>query len=482
MKRRLLALIVALVMIFLMGCSSQQTDSSSNPTESKADVSSVEPLVNIALVGDANITLEAGQEYIEQGAVAEDNSQVIVSGEVNTAKAGEYVVTYTSSTPGAAKIERKITVTDNQPPVIKLVGNTKTTISAESFYKELGASVTDLGDPNVKCTAKRPKTKDGSFTVTYTATDFSGNTASVTRTVTIKDIVAPSIKLVGSTDMYVMRDTAYVEGGYSASDDLDGNITSSVAVSGWVNTAVCGAYNVTYSVTDKAGNVGTATRTVHVYSAQSDCPDRVYLTFDDGPNSTITPQVLDALKRNGVKATFFIINYPESRKALVQRIVNEGHTLAIHSYSHDYATCYASDAAYMNGLQIMHDKILADTGYDAKIIRFPGGTSNTSSRKYCSGIMSRLTQSTLAAGYIYFDWNIDSGDASGNGVASSTIANNVKNGLRRNRNNVVLMHDAYGKSTTVQALDDIINYCKANGYAILPITTDTLPVRHSAKN
>jgi len=369
------------------------------------------------------------------------------------------------------------------PPVIKLNGNQYTTVSAESFYKEPGAKVYDLGDPSVKYKSSRSKTADGVFTVTYTATDFSGNTATVTRTVTIKDVVKPTIKLTGSADMYVMRDTAYNEPGFSAKDDLDGDVTDTVSVSGAVDTAVCGAYTLTYTVMDKAGNIGAVNRIVHIYSMQSDCPDRVYLTFDDGPNPTVTPQVLDALKRNNVKATFFIIDYTtDAERELVKRIVNEGHTLAIHSQSHVYATCYASDDAYMNGLQAMHDKIYADTGYDARIIRFPGGTSNTTSRKYCSGIMSRLAVRTVEAGYSYFDWNVDSGDASGNGVASSTIYNNVTKGLRRGRNNVVLMHDAYGKSTTASALDDIINYCKANGYAVLPITTDTVPVRHKANN
>ncbi len=488
MKRKIALLLVAILSVLLLfGCSSDKGVVSSAKSDKPSSVisesvSSTEPTVMVYLIGESEVTLEAGTEYIEQGATSEDNSEVIIKGTVNTAKAGEYVLQYTSATEGAAIIERKVKVVDNTPPVITLNGSKNMTVSAENFYKEKGASVTDLGDPDVKVTKTRSKTKDGVFKVTYTATDFSGNTASVARTVTIKDIVAPTVKLKGNTDIYVMRDSNYTDAGYTAKDDLDGDVTTSVSVSGSVDTAVCGAYTLTYTATDKSGNVGTATRVVHVYSMQADCPDRVYLTFDDGPNSTITSQVLDALKRNGVKATFFIIDYPESRKELVKRIVDEGHTLAIHTYNHDYSVCYASDSAYMNGLQIMHDKILADTGYDARIIRFPGGTSNTTSRKYSVGIMSRLAAKTVEAGYSYFDWNVDSGDASGNGVATSTIYNNVKKGLRRGRNNVVLMHDAYGKGTTVESLDDIINYCKANGYAVLPITMDTAPVRHKANN
>ncbi|MBQ2705166.1 MAG: polysaccharide deacetylase family protein [Clostridia bacterium] len=488
MKRKIALLVIGILSVLLLfGCSSDKGAASSAKSDKpssveSAPVSSTEPTVMVYLVGEAEVTLEAGSEYVEQGATSADNSEIVIKGSVNTAKAGEYILQYTSVTEGAAVIERKVKIVDTTPPVITLNGIKNMTVSAESFYKEKGATATDLGDPNVKIKTTRTKTKKGVFKVTYTATDFSGNTSSATRTVTVKDIVAPTVKLKGNTDIYVMRDSRYTDAGYTAKDDLDGDVTASVSVSGSVNTAVCGAYTLTYAATDKSGNVGTATRVVHIFSMEADCPDRVYLTFDDGPNSTITPKVLDALKRNGVKATFFIIDYPESRKALVKRIVDEGHTLAIHTYNHDYSVCYASDAAYMNGLQIMHDKILADTGYDARIIRFPGGTSNTTSRKYSVGIMSRLAAKTVEAGYSYFDWNVDSGDASGNGVATSTIYNNVKKGLRRGRNNVVLMHDAYGKNTTVEALDDIINYCKANGYAVLPITMDTAPVRHKANN
>lgn len=482
MKRKLLQFLnLILVAVLFIGCAEVASTSSVSSDRPTSD-SSEEPTVGVTLCGDAEVTLEAGEEYIEWGAIADGNHTIVITGSVNTAQAGRYVLTYTANVEGTAKVERIVTVKDTAPPIITLKGSKSLTVSAEKLYKEQGATATDLGDPNVKVTSTRSMLKDGRFTVTYTATDFSGNTATAKRTVIVKDIVKPVIKLTGSTDMYVMRDSKFTDPGYTATDDLDGSLTKQVKISGTVNTALCGPYTVTYTVTDKAGNTSTTKRTVHVYSQQSDCPDRVYLTFDDGPTSTVTPKVLDALKRNNVKATFFIINYPDSRKALVKRIVDEGHTLAIHTYSHDYSVCYASDAAYMEGLKKMHDKILADTGYDAKIIRFPGGTSNTTSRKYSRGIMSRLAKKTVEAGYSYFDWNVDSGDASGNSVAKSKIYNNVTKGLKRGRNNVVLMHDAGGKSTTAAALDDIINYCKKNGYAVLPITEDTLPVRHKANN
>ena len=320
MRKIILLMVTVIAVLFLFGCSSNQ-DQTASTDEISYDDFVQSPPVKVSLVGEAEISIEAGKTYIEQGAVSEDDSEIAIMGDVNTSKAGEYTVYYTSAAPGAIQIERKVKVVDNTPPVITLKGNKDTFVSAESYYKEPGAKVYDLGDPNVKVTNSRSETENGAFTVTYTATDFSGNTATLTRTVTIKDIVQPTINLSGSKDVYVLRDTSYAEAGFTASDDLDGDVTAAVTVNGSVNTAVCGAYSITYSVSDKSGNVGTATRVIHVYSQQTDCPDRVYLTFDDGPSSSVTPQVLDILKRNGVKATFFIIDYPDSRKALIKRII-----------------------------------------------------------------------------------------------------------------------------------------------------------------
>ena len=185
---------------------------------------------------------------------------------------------------------------------------------------------------------------------------------------------------------------------------------------------------------------------------------------------------------NNAKATFFIVNYGASGRPLVQRMINEGHTVAIHGYSHDYATIYASDEAFMNNVYALRDKLLTDFGYNATILRFPGGSSNTVSASYSSGIMSRLAVRVEQEGFSYFDWNVSSGDASSTGLSSAEIYRNVTNGLRRGRSNVVLMHDSGAKWTTAEALQDIINYARGNGYSLLPITSDTYPVQHGIVN
>lgn len=129
------------------------------------------------------------------------------------------------------------------------------------------------------------------------------------------------------------------------------------------------------------------------------------------PGDRVTPRVLDTLKAYNVRATFFIVNYGESGKALIRRMIDEGHTVAIHGYSHDYASIYKSDEAFMQNVYRLRDRLRADFGYEATIIRFPGGSSNTVSRQYSVGIMSRLAQRVQNEGFTYFDWNVSSGDA-----------------------------------------------------------------------
>ena len=151
-------------------------------------------------------------------------------------------------------------------------------------------------------------------------------------------------------------------------------------------------------------------------------------------------------------------------------------------YSHDYAAIYKSDEAFMQNIYRLRDRLRSDFGYEAAIIRFPGGSSNTVSRQYSVGIMSRLAQRVQAEGFTYFDWNVSSGDAAGTPASSGQIYNNVTSALRHGRSNVVLMHDAGAKGTTADALPDIIRYCLANGYSIQPITPATKPVHHGIAN
>ncbi len=208
----------------------------------------------------------------------------------------------------------------------------------------------------------------------------------------------------------------------------------------------------------------------------------IYLTFDDGPSSTSTPKILDILKEENVKATFFILNYDNDKVNILKREAAEGHSIGIHGYSHDYKQIYKSDDAYMDNLNKLQNKIKDTLGVTSQITRFPGGSSNTISRRYSKGIMSRLTKNIQKAGYKYYDWNVDSDDA-GSAKNKTQVYNNVTKGLSKNRSNVVLMHDFSGNSKTIGALKNIIEYGKENGYTFLPITYDSdLTVHHGVQN
>ena len=308
---------------------------------------------------------------------------------------------------------------------------------------------------------------------------YHGNIATATRNVEIKDIVAPELNLNGNAYQNIYVGGTYDEAGATANDDLDGDISSKVQISGNVDTSKVGTYTVHYEVTDANGNKTKKDRKVAVIE-KSETAGIIYLTFDDGPSVTSTPYILDILKEEGVKATFFIINYNENTEYLVKRIVNEGHTIAIHGYSHDYNQIYQSVDAYMENITKLRDKIKQTTGVDTKITRFPGGSSNTVS-SFNPKIMTKLTQKVVEEGYRYFDWNVSSEDAGG-ASTSQAVYKNVTEHLSHKRSNVVLMHDFSNNKKTINALRDIIHYGKNNGYNFEKITESTPMVTHRVNN
>ena len=204
----------------------------------------------------------------------------------------------------------------------------------------------------------------------------------------------------------------------------------------------------------------------------------VYLTFDDGPSDR-TPEVLKILKEQEVKATFFVTGKTDAvSKQRMQDIVAEGHTIGMHAYHHNYRKIYASVEAYLEDAYQIFNLIRETTGETPKVFRMPGGSINS----YNYDVYQEILAEMLRRGFSPYDWNVSSGDASATKRTKTQIYNAVVKGLRPGRNNVVLMHDAGGKQTTVDALQDIINYAKANGYVLAPITPGTAPVHHGIAN
>ena len=209
-----------------------------------------------------------------------------------------------------------------------------------------------------------------------------------------------------------------------------------------------------------------------------DGPKTCYLTFDDGPSDN-TSKILDILKENNIKATFFVVhNNPE----LLKRIHNEGHTIGLHSASHKYSKIYASEEAFFADLTEIGDAVERATGVRSKIIRFPGGSSNTVSASYCKGIMSRLTRQVVEKGYLYYDWNASDGDADGSNIPASTLIKNIRRDGTSSKRLIVLMHDAADKKTTVEALPEIIKIYRDAGYAFDRITAHTPRRTHGVNN
>lgn len=204
---------------------------------------------------------------------------------------------------------------------------------------------------------------------------------------------------------------------------------------------------------------------------------KVYLTFDDGPSSN-TDQILDILKDYDVKATFFVVGKTDERSVKAyQRIIEEGHTLAMHSYSHRYDEIYESKEAFARDLNSLQEYLYETTGVWPRIYRFPGGSSNTVSKVDMQELIEYLTD----IGITYFDWNVASGDAVSRTLPAETIVNNCLSGIEKQKESVILMHDASNKGTTIEALPRIIEAIQEQEDAeLLPITDETVPVQHIA--
>ena len=204
----------------------------------------------------------------------------------------------------------------------------------------------------------------------------------------------------------------------------------------------------------------------------------VYLTIDDGPSEN-TQAVLDILDQYGCKATFFVVGHNSDYFHLIKEAYNRGHTIGLHTLTHDYAYLYSSVDAYyedLNGIaQIVKDQI----GYVPCFIRFPGGSSNTISGDFSQGIMTALTEDVQAAGYQYFDWNVSSGD--GSDLSTQELID-ISCAPNEYDNIVLLMHDSATKQTSVEALPHIIEHYQSLGYTFEAIDRSTMITHHGVNN
>ncbi len=212
------------------------------------------------------------------------------------------------------------------------------------------------------------------------------------------------------------------------------------------------------------------------WNMESNGTKTVYLTFDDGP-SYLTEQFLDVLDQYGVKATFFVTNQSPEYSYLIAEAYQRGHTIGMHTSSHSFEI-YKSEEDYFFDLQeianVVHDQI----GYVPCFIRFPGGSSNTRSRRYSEGIMAKLAEEVQARGYQYYDWNGECGDGE-----MLSAEEEVAIALDCSAENIIMLcHDGPLKEATLEALPGIIEGYQARGYVFAPIDRDTMVVHHEILN
>ena len=203
----------------------------------------------------------------------------------------------------------------------------------------------------------------------------------------------------------------------------------------------------------------------------------VYLTFDDGPSDN-TQKVLDILDQYDAKATFFITGQKPEYRPMIKKAYDAGHTIGLHSFCHDYEIVYSSEEAYLKDLEEVGEIAKEQIGFVPCFIRFPGGSSNTVSKKYTAGIMSTLVQEVQNRGYQYYDWNGSSGDGS-----VRTTEELVAQATSFDSNNIILLcHDSHGKQTTVEALPQIIEHYQSLGYTFKALDRDSFVAHHGVNN
>ncbi len=201
---------------------------------------------------------------------------------------------------------------------------------------------------------------------------------------------------------------------------------------------------------------------------------KVYLTFDDGPSEN-TAKILDILKEKNIKATFFVTGQEEEEaKALYQRIVDEGHTLGMHSFSHKYDVIYKSLDAFVEDMNRLQTYLEEVTGVTPTIMRFPGGSSNQVSNVD----IKELIRYVKEQGITYYDWNVVSGDATSQVYTPDELVANVMDDVVKYHTSVVLMHDSSAKASTVEALQPMIEQLQNLGAELLPIDETTKPIQH----
>lgn len=436
------------------------------------------PHAEIALRGEPEVVLEYGEDYQDPGAEAwlvnADGTREaleLAPSAVDTRKLGTSKVEYSVAMNGktVASVSRTVTVQDTTPPELTLLGEPG----------ERDFSALDNADGDITDQVRRTEEDDR---IVYTVRDSSGNEAEAVR---VKD---PILELAGGESVQIPADYRFIEPGVTAVDMYGRDLSDRVVVEGEMIPWVPGSYEFTYTVTDDFGRTVSASRTIEVVPAE--LPETVlqenviYLTFDDGPAES-TEALLDMLaKYEDVKVTFFV-TYSDPRYVdMIGRAYREGHSIGLHAYAHDASLIYAGEEAYFDYFGKMQEVIKEQTGEYTRLVRFVGGSSNSSSAAFCPGIMSALAADLTTMGYRYYDWNIQpepEDSAVDLDLAFMTLRYGSYEYCREGvEPPISLQHDTAGWN--VYVVERLIKWGLENGYTFKGIDLTTPEVHHHISN
>lgn len=409
-----------------------------------------------------------------KGVFLDSNDKVSFEGSVDTSEISTSECAYIYK---GRRYPFTVQVRDTKGPELE-VQDVKVDTNHNVTPQDFLVSCSDPSNYTLRIDGDDPNGAPGNYTISVTARDdFDNTTTKKARLERYEDTKAPDIEDF-SEKLTMKQGYDYPSGSLVVKDDHDENPVLEVDTS-MLNTSEPGDYPVILTTRDISGNEQSYTQTVTV-EADPDFGKKIcYLTFDDGPSAT-TEDILRILRDMNAQATFFVTGTNPEYNSLMKEIVDNGHSIALHTYSHDYDSIYASEEAYFDDLQKISDLVKSETGVETKVIRFPGGSSNLVSSAN-EGIMTRLVDEVQKKGYAYFDWNADSTDATGNDIDPSQLVESATASIGEDKV-VLLMHDSPTKSTTADALPAIIQAYRDAGYEFRGLTTDTPPVHHNVNN
>lgn len=420
-------------------------------------------------------------EYIKKYYNVE-KEDISIDNKVNNKKCGEYKIEYKYY---HKKKTLKVYIEDKLAPTFETI-NKKIFLNETIDPKELVRNIEDETKTVVYFYEDYIFNQEKTYIVEVVVEDEYANKTKKKAYVLVesKDIEAPTLE--GLTDLEVkVGQKVDLSKGIIKKDDHD-NDPQLIIDDSSLNLKKAGEYIVLYTVKDKSGNHTTYKRKVTVsnkYSnieAKKDGIKTCYLTFDDGPSYN-TPKVLKILDQYHIKATFFVTGTHSDSYQYIKEIDKKGHTIGLHTYSHDYEEIYTSLASYMKDLKKIQQLVKKQTGKEVYYMRFPGGSSNLVSKKYNVGIMKRLTKKVIDEGYQYYDWTCVNGD----GENIKTVSGLIKKAKEETgdlEDIMFLMHDGSSNDATVKALPSIIKFLQEKGYEFKVIEDSSPTFHHTVQN